>query len=114
LDCGLIHGSSADVGDNLTPKSSPLVLLDRLTRLDVNRLFTARSTQQFRLELTSGGIDSQVKDLDGQRQHQQMVPKRSVIGIGAGPHYTIYDPGSDQIEFITAGSQTLSKGRGFA
>ena len=69
LDCGLIHGSSADVGDNLTPESSPLVLLDRLTRLDVNRLFTARSTKQFRLELTGGGIDSQVKDLEGQ-QHQ--------------------------------------------
>lgn len=81
LDCGLIHGSSADVGDNLTPESSPLVLLDRLTRLDVNRLFTARSTKQFRLELTGGGIDSQVKDLEGQQQHQQTVPKRSVIGI---------------------------------
>ncbi|MEC9029512.1 MAG: phosphoesterase, partial [Cyanobacteriota bacterium] len=94
LDCGLIHGSSADVGDNLTPESSPLVLLDRLTRLDVNRLFTARSTKQFRLELTGGGIDSQVKDLEGQQQHQQTVPKRSVIGIGAGPHYTLYDPGS--------------------
>ncbi|MED5165597.1 MAG: phosphoesterase, partial [Cyanobacteriota bacterium] len=93
LDCGLIHGSSADVGDNLTPESSPLVLLDRLTRLDVNRLFTARSTKQFRLELTGGGIDSQVKDLEGQQQHQQTVPKRSVIGIGAGPHYTLYDPG---------------------
>ena len=114
LDCGLIHGSSADVGDNLTPESSPLVLLDRLTRLDVNRLFTARSTKQFRLELTGGGIDSQVKDLEGHQQHQQTVPKRSVIGIGAGPHYTLYDPGSDQIDFLTAGSQTPSKHRGFA
>ena len=90
------------------------MLLDRLTRLDVNRLFTARSTKQFRLELTSGGIDSQVKDLEGQRQDQQTVPKRSVIGIGAGPHYTLYDPGSDQIDFLTAGSQTPSKHRGFA
>ena len=43
LDCGLIHGSSADVGDQLKDTTSPLILLDRLTRLDVNRLFTARS-----------------------------------------------------------------------
>ena len=43
LDCGLIHGSSADVGDQLLETTSPLILLDRLTRLDVNRLFTARS-----------------------------------------------------------------------
>ena len=35
LDCALIHGSSADVGDHLTPETSPLILLDRLTRLDV-------------------------------------------------------------------------------
>ena len=40
LDCALIHGSSADVGDQLTEDTSPLILLDRLTRLDVNRLFT--------------------------------------------------------------------------
>ena len=31
LDCALIHASSADVGDELTSKSSPLLLLDRLT-----------------------------------------------------------------------------------
>ena len=47
LDCGLIHGSSADVGDPLQETTSPLILLDRLTRLDVNRLFTARSGRQF-------------------------------------------------------------------
>ena len=40
LDCALIHGSSADIGDRLTSETSPLILLDRLTRLDVNRLFT--------------------------------------------------------------------------
>ena len=45
LDCGLIHGSSRDVGDYLTLDTPPLTLLDRLTRLQVNRLFTARSTR---------------------------------------------------------------------
>ena len=49
LDCGLIHGSSKDVGENLTLDTPPLTLLDRLTRLQVNRLFTARSKQQFHL-----------------------------------------------------------------
>lgn len=38
----LLHGSSADVGDSLGSSSDPLRLLDRLTRMDVNRLFTAR------------------------------------------------------------------------
>ncbi|WP_320677592.1 phosphoesterase [Prochlorococcus sp. MIT 1300] len=114
LDCALIHGSSSNVGDNLTPKTSPLILLDRLTRLSVNRLFTARSTQQFHLELTGGGIDSQVKDLSGKRQYQQTVPKRKVIGIGAGLNYTIYDVGSDKTHFLTASNQTKTTGLGFA
>ena len=35
LDCGLIHGSSADINDSLTISTSPLILLDRLTHLDV-------------------------------------------------------------------------------
>jgi hypothetical protein len=114
LDCGLIHGSSADIGDELTPETSPLILIDRLTRLDVNRLFTARSAQQFRLELTGGGIDSRVKGLSGEQQQQQQVPNRSVIGIGAGAHYTLYDAGSDRVDFLKAGTKALAKGRGFA
>ena len=69
LDCALLHGSSATVEDSLGPDSSPLLLLDRLTRMEVNRLFTARSGQQFSIELTGGGIESQVRDLEGQRHH---------------------------------------------
>ena len=102
------------MGDNLTSETSPLILLDRLTRLNVNRLFTARSTKQFHLELTGGGINSQVKDLNGKREQQQEVPKRSVIGIGAGLNYTLYDVGSDKTHFLTAGSKTNPKGKGFA
>ena len=114
LDCALLHGSSATVEDSLGPDSSPLLLLDRLTRMEVNRLFTARSGQQFSIELTGGGIESQVRDLEGQRHQQQSVPKRQVIGIGAGVHYTIYDPGSDRLDFLTAGSRPQQRGRGFA
>jgi hypothetical protein len=90
------------------------LLLDRLTRMDVNRLFTARSGRQFRLELTGGGIDSQVRDLEGQRHQQQSVPQRQVIGIGAGVRYTLYDPGSDRLDFLSAGSKPQQRPRGFA
>ncbi|MBM5804311.1 MAG: phosphoesterase, partial [Cyanobacteria bacterium K_DeepCast_35m_m2_155] len=114
LDCALLHGSSAAVDDSLGPDSSPLLLLDRLTRMDVNLLFTARSGQQFRLELSDGGIESQVRDLEGQRQHQQSVPQRQVIGIGAGVRYTLYDPGSDRVDFLVAGSRPQQRARGFA
>ena len=114
LDCALLHGSSASVDDSLGPNSSPLLLLDRLTRMEVNRLFTARSGQQFRLVLTGGGIDSQVRDLESQRHQQQSVPQRQVIGIGTGIHYTIYDPGSDRLDFLSAGSRPQQRARGFA
>ena len=113
LDCALIHGSSVDVGDKLTPDSSPLILLDRLTRLDVNRLFTAHSNQQFQIKLTGGEIESRVKDLSGEQQQQQAVPKRTVIGIGTGAHYTLYDPGSDHIEFVIADGTEKPKKFGF-
>ena len=110
LDCGLIHGSSADVGDPLQETTSPLILLDRLTRLDVNRLFTAHSGRQFRLQLTGGQIQSKVKDHAGEEQRDQAVPNRSVIGIGSGVNYTVYDPASDHVEFLSvAGRSGLSK-----
>ena len=114
LGCALLHGSSVAVDDSLGPNSSPLFLLDRLTRMDLNRLFTARSGRQFRLELSGGGIESQVRDLEGQRHHQQSVPPRHVIGIGAGIHYTVYDPGSDRLDFLIAGSKPQQRARGFA
>lgn len=113
LDCALIHGSSADVNDQLTPDTSPLILLDRLTRLDVNRLFTARSKQQFRIELTGGEILSKVKNHNSEHDNQQAVPKRSVIGIGGGKDYTLYDPATDRLDFLSAGSHNAVRGKGF-
>ena len=111
LDCALIHGSSADIGDRLTRDTSPLILLDRLTRLDVNRLFTARSGQQFRLELTGGAIQSHVKDTAGEQQQEQAVPKRSVIGIGQGAAFSLYDPATDRLDFMTAGESSATPRR---
>ena len=113
LDCGLIHGSSADVGDQLLETTSPLILLDRLTRLDVNRLFTARSGRQFRLQLTGGQIQSKVFDPAGEAEQEHTVPKRSVIGIGSGANYTLYDPASDHIEFLSVAVRSGTAKLGF-
>ena len=55
-----------------------------------------------------------MRDLEGQRHQQQSVPKRQVIGIGAGVHYTIYDPGTDRFDFLAAGSRSQERARGFA
>ena len=45
--------------------TTPLILLDCLTRLGVNRLLRARSAEQFYLELTEALFDLYVKDLGG-------------------------------------------------
>ena len=55
-----------------------------------------------------------MRDLEGQRHQQQSVPKRQVFGIGAEVHYTIYDPGSDRLDFLIAGSRPLQRAGGFA
>ncbi|WP_413440464.1 phosphoesterase [Synechococcus sp. MIT S1220] len=117
LDCALIHASSADIGDKLTPETSPLILLDRLTRLDVNRLFTAKGGQQFRVKLTGGTIQSHIKDHEGMQKANHAVPKRSVIGIGQQTAYTLYDPATDLVEFMEAGGKAPTskrQGLGFA
>ena len=112
-NCGLIHGSSKDVGENLTLETAPLTLLDRLTRLQVNRLFTARSKQQFHLELTEGIVNSEVEDLNGNRKKEQKVPQKAVIGIGAGKNYTLYDVGTDNTQFVQAGYKSEKRIKGF-
>ena len=82
-----------------------------LTRLDVNRLFTARSGQQFRLELTGGAIQSNVKDTAGEQQQEQTVPRRSVIGIGQERRFSLYDPATDRLDFMTLGESSATPRR---
>ena len=108
-----ILGTKIKEGDKITIDTPPLILLDRLTRLGVNRLFTARSSQQFHLELTDAVVNSYIKALDGDRKQEQKVPKRGVIGIGAGAYYTLYDVGSDKTHFLNVLDQPKSNTRGF-
>ena len=42
------------------------------------------------------------------------VLQRQVVGIGAGARYTLYDPGSDRLDFLIAGSsKPQQRPRGF-
>ena len=58
-------------------------------------------------------VNSYVKDLGGDRKQEQKVPKRGVIGIGAGTYYRLYDVGSDKTHFVKVLDQPKSNKRGF-
>ena len=49
----------------------------------------------------------------GKTQQEHTVPKRSVIGIGSGANYTLYDPASDHIEFLSVVDSSGSSKLGF-
>ncbi len=108
LDCLLIHGSSVDVGEELTPKTSPWVILDRLQRMDVNNLFCGRSGQTFEYEVQQASLNSTVTTLDI-RQPTQTITTRQKKAIGVGsvgkiPQkavYTLYNPLNNQVKFKT-------------
>ena len=91
-----------NIVENLTLETTPLTLLDRLTLLKLNRLFTARSKQQFSLELKEGIVNSEIEDLNGNRKNEQKVPQKAVIGIGSGKNYTLYDVETDNTQFVKA------------
>jgi len=94
--------------------SSPLLLLDRFTRMDVSRLLTPHSRTQNCVRLWGGGMNSLVLDLGGEQEQQHDVPQRKVIGVGAGLRYTLYDPSTDKADFRAANGRVQSRGIGFA
>ncbi len=51
LDCLLTHGSSVGVDDELRPDTSPLVMCDRLMRLDANYLFVVDRVYSLSMKL---------------------------------------------------------------
>ena len=108
LDCLLIHGSSVSVGDELTPQTPPWTLLDRLQRVEANRLFCGRSGLTFQCELQTDSISSSVVTLNEQQPTQTFTPsKKQVIGVGnvgresGKATYTLYNPGADFLKFKT-------------
>jgi hypothetical protein len=108
LDSLLIHGSTVGVDDELTPKTSPVQMLDRLMRSDANNLFCGRSGLAFEYELEQGKVTVAVKTLDRQQEPVvNTVSPRRVIGVGnvgrspGKATYTLYDPGSNHVEFKT-------------
>ena len=108
LDCLLIHGSTVDVSDELTPETQPWEMLDRLQRVQANHLFCGRSGQVFKYQLQGGSVNSSIMTLDYQQPVQTITaPQRRVIGVGnvgrepGKATYTLYSPESDSLEFKT-------------
>ncbi|ABA24945.1 conserved hypothetical protein (plasmid) [Trichormus variabilis ATCC 29413] len=108
LDCLLIHGSTVGVNDELTPETSPIQMLDRLRRMQANNLFCGRSGLTFQYQLQTGSITTALTTLDNQvSPHTVTVTPRQVIGVGnvgrtpGQATYTLYNPGTNQVEFKT-------------
>ena len=109
LDCLLIHGSTVGCDDELTPKTNPLTLLDRLLRAEANTLFCGRSGLTFQYQLASAQVTSTVTTLGTEQgpdlPQQQTLKPRQVIGVGnvgrlAGhASYTLYDPSTNTVQF---------------
>jgi hypothetical protein len=106
LDCLLTHGSSVGVDDELRPDTSPLVMFDRLGRLDANYLFCGRSGLQFKYQIANAFSTSTVVTLDGNAPPTvNETSNKFVVGVGTvglAPNkasYTLYYPNSGKIQF---------------
>jgi hypothetical protein len=106
LDCLLTHGSSVGVEDELRPDTSPLVMFDRLGRLDANYLFCGRSGLQFKYQIADAASTSSVVTLDGAAPPAvNETSNKFVVGVGSvgltpnKASYTLYVPNSGKIQF---------------
>lgn len=129
LDALLIHGSTLGIDDELTPKTNPLKLLDRLLRSDANSLFCGRSGLAFQYQLPSAQITSTVETLatveSPESQKHQLNP-RQIVGVGnvgrlpGYASYTLYNPYANTVQFQQVhysdrlSALSGSRGRGFA
>ncbi len=52
-----------------------------------------------------------MKDTAGEQQPEQAVPKRSVIGIGQGAAFSLYDAATDRLDFMRAGEPCVTPRR---
>ena len=103
FDCLLIHGTSVTVSEALTPDSSPWMILDRLQRMNVNYLFSGRSSLLYEYQLQQANLTSTVKTLDTQSSNTREVKQKKIIGVGnVGKYahratYTLYNPYNNQL-----------------
>ncbi len=111
-DSLLIHGSTVHVAEKLTPETPPVLLLDRLQRNQVNRLFCGRSGRTFCCELSNARLEDQITTLTG--PHPSTIttaPTQKIIGVGTvSPRpgdppspatYVLFDPETDRLEYRT-------------
>ncbi len=108
LDCLLIHGSTVSPGEELTPKTPPLQILDRLLRMDAKTMFCGRSGLTFQYGIEQGCIISSVTTLNHENPRESVViSPRQLIGVGnvgrvpGVATYTLYRPETHQVEFKT-------------
>ena len=59
--------------------------------------------------LKEGSVNSEVEDLNGNREKEKKVLQKAVIGIGAGKNYTLYNVGIDNTQFVQAGYRLEKK-----
>ncbi|NJO30526.1 MAG: metallophosphatase [Richelia sp. SL_2_1] len=118
LDSLLIHGTTVSVDEALTPETSPIIILDRVARMQANNLFCGRSSLTFQYHLEAGSIDTGITTLDSQIPNQTInVTPRMVVGVGnvgrnpGEASYTLYNPNNNQVEFKTV-CYGVSKGFG--
>jgi len=118
LDCLLIHGTTVSVDEALTPSTSPVIILDRVARMQANILFCGRSGLTFQYNLEAGSINTGITTLDSQISNQTInVTPRMVVGVGnvgrkpGEATYTLYNPNNNQVEFKTV-YYGVSKGFG--
>ena len=118
LDSLLIHGTTVSVDEALTPETSPVIILDRVARMQANNLFCGRSGLTFQYHLEAGSIDTGITTLDNQTPNQTInITPRMVVGVGnvgrkpGVASYTLYNPNTNQVEFKTV-SYGISKGFG--
>ncbi|NJL79387.1 MAG: metallophosphatase [Richelia sp. RM2_1_2] len=108
LDALLIHGTTVSVDEALTPETSPVIILDRVARMQANNLFCGRSGLTFQYNLEAGSINTGITTLDSQvPNHTINVTPRMVVGVGnvgrkpGEATYTLYNPNNNQVEFKT-------------
>ncbi|MDF5729201.1 MAG: metallophosphoesterase family protein [Rhizonema sp. PD38] len=118
LDCLLIHGTTVSVDEELTTDTSPIMMCDRLQRMQANTLFCGRSGLAFQYQLQAGSITTGVTTLDRQTSPQTFnIALRQVIGVGnvgrtpGEATYTLYNPTTNQVQFKTV-HYGVSKGFG--